>query len=174
MDTPDDTIDRVYYYRWSTYKRALRYTVPGTGYISTEYDNPVWYSGGNTAGSNEAHSALVDAAGYHIQDGRWLRNRDFAGDYLDFWLRGGGNFSARNFSEWIASAAYQRCLVTGDDTQLKVYLPQFIALYKKWDSNFTNDITVNGSATTKDLYFQTPLSDPAEYTETSALARSRW
>jgi len=61
VDTPDDAIDSVYYYRWSTYKRALRYTVPGTGYVSTEYDNPVWYAGTGFSGGNEAHSALSDA-----------------------------------------------------------------------------------------------------------------
>lgn len=167
VDTPDDAIDAVYYYRWSTYKRALRYTVPGTGYVSTEYDEPVWYAGNGWGGGNEAHSALPDAAGYHVQDGRWLRNREYAGDYLNFWLRGGGNFSVRNYSEWLTSAAYQRYLVTGDTEELKAYLPQFIALYKKWDSNFTDNITVNGTATTDDLYQQTPLADATEYTETS-------
>lgn len=160
LDTPDDTIDEVYYYRWSTYKRALRYTVPGTGYVSTEYDVPIGYAG-------NPYTALPDATGYHLQDGRWLHNRGYAGDYLDFWLRGAGNPGARNFSEWITSAAYQRFLVTGDAAEIKADLPHLIALYKKWDSNFTNDITVNGTASTSDLYHQTPLSDATEYTETS-------
>ena len=44
VDTPDTNINGVYYYRWSTHKRALRYTTAGAGYIATEYDNPVWYS----------------------------------------------------------------------------------------------------------------------------------
>ncbi|TDB69653.1 RICIN domain-containing protein [Micromonospora sp. KC721] len=161
LDTPDTKINDVYYYRWSTHKRALRYTVPGTGYISTEYDQPVWYSRG------DSYSGLVDAAGYHILDGRWLRDRTYTDDYLEYWLRGSGVGSNRGFSEWVASAAYQRYLATGDATQLKAYLPQFIALYKKWDSNFTQNITVNGAATTDDLYFQSPLSDATEYTETS-------
>jgi len=167
VDTPDDAIDSVYYYRWSTYKRALRYTVPGTGYVSTEYDNPVWYAGTGFSGGNEAHSALSDAAGYHIQDGRWLRNPDYAGDTLNFWLRGGGNFSVRNFSEWLTSAAYQRYLVTGDAAELKANLPQFIDLYRKWDGNFKTNITVNGTASGSGLYAQTPLADATEFTETS-------
>ena len=40
----DDNLDGVYYYRWSTHKRALRYTTAGAGYIATEYDNPITYS----------------------------------------------------------------------------------------------------------------------------------
>src|SRR4051812_780808 len=107
LDTPDKNLDEVYYYRWSTYKRALRYTVAGTGYISTEYDVSVGYG-------QAPYTGLVDAAGYHISDGRWLRNPDFAGDYLDFWLRGGGTNGQRGFSEWLAGAAWQRYLVTGD------------------------------------------------------------
>lgn len=160
LDTPDNDIDGVYYYRWSTYKRALRYTVPGTGYVSTEYDVPIGYAG-------NPYTALPDATGYHLLDARWLRNRTYADDYTDFWLRGAGTSGVRNFSEWITSAAYQRYLVTGDAAQIKSYLPQLIALYKKWDANLTADITVNGTASASDLYFQSPLSDATEYTETS-------
>ncbi|KOV74025.1 hypothetical protein ADL01_18205 [Streptomyces sp. NRRL WC-3618] len=166
VDTPDNDIDDVYYYRWSSYKRALRYTVPGTGYVSTEYDVPIGYAG-------NPYTALPDATGYHIQDGRWLHNQDYAGDYLDFWLRGAGNPGVRSFSEWITSAAYQRYLVTGDAAEIKADLPHLIALYKKWDSNFSNDITVNGTASTNDLYYQSPLSDATEYTETS-MHSSNW
>lgn len=161
LDTPDTNINGVYYYRWSSYKRALRYTTPGTGYISTEYDQPVWYSG------KTSYSGLVDAAGYHILDGRWLRNPTYMDDYLNYWLRGAGEPSARGFSESITSAAYQRYLATGDATQLKADLPQLIALYNKWNSNFTQNITVNGTQSSDSLYWQTPVSDATEYTETS-------
>jgi Carbohydrate binding module (family 35)/F5/8 type C domain len=161
VDTPDANINGVYYYRWSTHKRALRYTTAGTGYIATEYDNPVWYSGANS------FSGLPDAAGYHILDGRWLRNRAYMDDYIGYWVRGPGKATSRSYSEWITSAAYQRYLATGDATQLKANLQQFIALYNSWGSNFTANIPVNGAATTDSLYFQSPLSDATEYTETS-------
>jgi hypothetical protein len=162
VDTPDATINEIYYYRWSTYKRALRYTTPGTGYVSTEYNNQIWYSG------NEfSYGALSDAAGYHILDGRWLRNRVYVDDYLEFWLNGSGRTSVRNFSEWIIAAAFQRSLVTGDTTLLESNLAQLIALYGRWSSNFTRDISVNGAQTNNSLYFQSPLADATEFTETS-------
>src|SRR4051794_36278588 len=151
LDTPDEMLDGVYYYRWSTYKRALRYTAPGTGYISTEYDVPIEYA-------SDPYSGLPDAAGYHITDGRWLRNPDYAGSYIDFWLRGAGSNGQRSYSEWIAGAAYERYLATGDPTQLENDLPQLIQLYNAWNSNYTAS---NG------LYSQSPLSDATEYTETS-------
>src|SRR3954470_13290981 len=116
LDTPDDNLDGVYYYRWSTYKRALRYTVPGTGYISTENGVPIEYA-------SDPYTGLPDAAGYHITDGRWLRNPQYAGDYLNFWLKGAGTSGQRSYSEWITAAAFQRYLVTGDAAELKSYLP---------------------------------------------------
>jgi hypothetical protein len=161
VDTPDANINGVYYYRWSTHKRALRYTTAGAGYIATEYDNPVWYSGANS------YSGLSDAAGYHILDGRWVRNRIYMDDYINYWLRGTGVATARQYSEWIASAAYQRYLVTGDGTQLKGDLTQLISHYNAWASNYTTNVTVNGAATTDSLYFQSPLADATEFTETS-------
>jgi hypothetical protein len=161
VDTPDTNINGVYYYRWSTHKRALRYTTAGAGYIATEYDNPVWYAG------DSSYSGLSDAAGYHILDGRWLRNRAYMDDYINYWLRGAGVATSRLYSEWITSAAYQRYLVTGDATGLSGNLAQLIAHYNSWNTNFTTNITVNGAATNSSLYFQSPLLDATEFTETS-------
>ncbi len=162
LDTPDATINEIYYYRWSTYKRDLRYTTSDVGYVSTEYTNQIWYSG------NEfSYGALSDAAGYHILDGRWARNRNYVDDYLNFWLTGPGTVHVRNFSEWIISAAYRRSLVTGDTTLLESNLDALISLYDAWRSKYTQNITVNGTPTSHGLYFQSPLADATEYTETS-------
>jgi hypothetical protein len=161
VDTPDTNINGVYYYRWSTHKRALRYTTAGAGYIATEYDNPTWYAG------DTSYSGLSDAAGYHILDGRWLRNRAYIDDYINYWVRGAGVARSRLYSEWITSAAYQRYLVTGDPTQLKANLTQFISHYNLWSSNSAANIPVNGTNTTDILYFQSPLFDATEFTETS-------
>jgi hypothetical protein len=161
VDTPDTNINGVYYYRWSTHKRALRYTTAGAGYIATEYDNPITYS------YNGSYSGLVDAAGYHILDGRWLRNRTYMDDYINYWVRGAGVSPSRQFSEWVIGAAYQRYLVTGDAASLKANLTPFINHYNAWSSNFTANISVNGTSTTDSLYFQSPVADATEFTETS-------
>ncbi|HEY3818483.1 MAG TPA: discoidin domain-containing protein [Polyangiaceae bacterium] len=161
VDTPDTNINGVYYYRWSTHKRALRYTTAGAGYIATEYDNPTWYAG------DTSYSGLSDAAGYHILDGRWLRNRRYIDEYINYWLVGAGQARSRLYSEWIASAAYRRYLVTGDPTQLKANLGQLIALYNSWGTNLTANVPVNGTTTSASLYFQSPLFDATEFTETS-------
>ncbi len=168
IDTPDDAIDEVYYYRWSTYKRNLRYPTASVGYVSTEYNNEIWYSG------NEfSYGALSNAAGYHIWDGRWARDRRYVDDYFNFWMTGPGRGNIRNFSEWIISAAYQRSLATGDTSLLEENLSELVDHFNRWNNKFSENILVQGVPTNYDLYWQSPLADATEYTETS-MRSSDW
>ena len=41
IDIPDKNIQDVYYYRWWSLARHLRYSVPGAGYVVTEFVQPV-------------------------------------------------------------------------------------------------------------------------------------
>lgn len=43
IDISDSSIQDVYYYRWSSIQRHLRYTTAGTGYIVTEFCQPGAY-----------------------------------------------------------------------------------------------------------------------------------
>jgi hypothetical protein len=43
IDISDSSIQDVYYYRWSSIQRHLRYTTAGTGYILTEFCQPGAY-----------------------------------------------------------------------------------------------------------------------------------
>jgi hypothetical protein len=66
IDIPDSNIQEVYYYRWSALQRHLRYTVPGTGYIITEFMQPIGYA--------QALNTIDAAAGHQIDEARWLRS----------------------------------------------------------------------------------------------------
>lgn len=66
VEVPDKEIEEVYYYRWSSLKRHLRYTTPGAGYIITEFVHKVGYS--------QKFDTINAAAGHHIYEARWLRN----------------------------------------------------------------------------------------------------
>ena len=69
IDIPDSEIEEIYYYRWSSHKRHLRYTLPGGGYSVTEFIHKVFYAG--------KYDTIVAAAGHHIFESRWLRDRRF-------------------------------------------------------------------------------------------------
>lgn len=44
VDLPDAEIEDTYYYRWQSYKEALKYTGPEDGWIVSEFLGPVGYS----------------------------------------------------------------------------------------------------------------------------------
>lgn len=74
INIPDTTIQSVYYYRFSALQRHLRYIIPGTGYILTEFMNPVEYAA--------AFDTIDAAAGHQIDEARWLRSSFYNDDYI--------------------------------------------------------------------------------------------
>ncbi|HEY0449747.1 MGH1-like glycoside hydrolase domain-containing protein [Actinophytocola sp.] len=164
LEVPDRSIQDVYYYRWSTYKRHLRYTDQASGYLVTEFHNPPGYSA--------PLGGIVAAAGHHIAEGRWLRDRRPLDDYLRYWLQGPGagpkpkedylnkdtDDWAHQYSFWAATAAYQRYLVTGDRTFVTALLPDLVRQYDKWGHQFNPRLG---------LYWSVPVWDAMEFTASS-------
>jgi hypothetical protein len=164
LEVPDRELQDVYYYRWSTYKRHLRYTDRANGYVITEFHNPPGYSA--------PLGGIVAAAGHHIAEGRWLRDRRPVDDYLRYWLQGPGagpkpkedflnedtDDWAHQYAFWAASAAYQRYLVTGDRAEVVALLPDLVRQYDKWAPQFTPRLG---------LYWSVPVWDAMEFTASS-------
>ncbi|UQU62207.1 discoidin domain-containing protein [Couchioplanes caeruleus] len=165
VDLPDRDIQQTYYYRWRTYKEALKYTGPKDGWIVSEFLGPVGYSA--------PYGGIDAAAGHHVYEGRWLRDRRYTDDYLDYWLNGSGagpkpatdqlndNATdwAHQYSFWAVDAAVARARVTGDWRFVLDRMPQLERQYARWkDTNFD---TATG------LYWQTPVWDAMEYTASS-------
>ncbi len=70
VEVPDKNIEDVYYYRWASHKRHLRYIHPGIGYSVTEFVHDVGYG---------SKFGVINAAGGHqIYESRWLRNQKYA------------------------------------------------------------------------------------------------
>lgn len=147
FESSDSTIDAVYYYRWAVF-RAHQRDLGTKGYISTEFlDDVGWQL--------NPYASLNDASAFHIQEGRWLRDRRYAGDYINFLYNGGND---RHFSESIADAAYARFLVDGDRVDAVRNLDSMRRIYDAWNDRF--DVR-------KGLYFIEPISDATEYTISS-------
>ncbi len=164
VDLPDETIQGVYYYRWRVFYEALRYTRPEEGWIVTEFLSHVDYAAPG--------GAIVAAAGHHLTEGRWLRDRRYLDDYLLYWLRGSGiSFKApledsnphatdwaHQYSFWCATAAYQRALVTGDWDFLAPLLPELVRQWERWARQYDSQLG---------LYWQVPVWDGMEYSASS-------
>jgi hypothetical protein len=148
FESSDQRLDEIYYYRWSVFRAHQRDLGP-RGYITTEFLDDVGWQ-------RWPYASLNDATGFHIQEGRWLRDRRYAGDYIDFMYEGGGN--DRHFAEAIADATYARYLVDGDQAAATRHLAAMKHIYALWDDRYDFD---------KKLYWIEPLLDATEYTISS-------
>ncbi|WP_051799603.1 MGH1-like glycoside hydrolase domain-containing protein [Catenuloplanes japonicus] len=162
VDLPDEDVEDTYYYRWRTFKEALKYTGPKDGWIVTEFLGPVGYSA--------PFGGINAAAGHHIYEGRWLRDPRYLDDYVDYWLTGSGAGAkpateglndnatdwAHQYSFWAVDAAVARAEVSGDWRFVLDRLPQLTKQYETWKaSNFD---------AARGIYWQVPVWDAMEFT----------
>ncbi len=147
FESSDPRIDAVYYYRWALF-RAHQRDLGAEGYISTEFlDDVDW--------QRHPFASLNDATGFHLGEGRWLNDRRYAADYVDFMYRGGND---RHFTDHMADSVWGRFLVDGDRAAATAHLAVMRHIYRLWDEKFDFD---------KGLYFVEPLLDATEYTVSS-------
>jgi len=147
FESADPKLDAVYYYRWQIF-RAHQRDLGERGTISTEFLEDVGWQ-------LTPYASLNDATGFHIYEGRWLRDRRYASGYIDYMTSGGND---RHFSEYIADAIYARFLVDGDLSYAAGKLASLKKTYAEWDDHFDRS---------KGLYWIMPLLDATEYTISS-------
>ncbi|MDR2120857.1 MAG: hypothetical protein LBP64_08315 [Tannerella sp.] len=121
FECPDKQLEETYYFRWWTYRKHIKETPDGR--IVTEFLPSVPWAG--------KYNGISCPAMHHYLEGRWLHNPAFLDSYAHYWLRGGG--SLRTYSFPIAFSLYNYYLVTGNDSLLRVYLPDLIANFEAWE-----------------------------------------
>ena len=141
FEIADQQIQDVYYYRWKIF-RAHQRDLGQRGYISTEFMDDVGWQ-------LEPWASLNDATGFHLNEGRWNRDRRFAQDYLNHMYEGGGN--DRHFTDYMADSAYEVYKLDGSQADLTKHLDQMISLYNAWQNDHYD--------TSKGLFYIEPLAD---------------
>jgi len=116
LETPDDEIDKTYYYRWELTTIHLVYGSPESGYATTEFIDRPWWSG--------AYGTISCPAGHQLYDFRWFRDPQYVKDYADFWFKNPGA-QPHNYTNWIGDAVWQSYKVNRDF---------------KWATNLLNDL----------------------------------
>jgi hypothetical protein len=127
FDCPDKAFERVYYYRWWTFRKHIKQTPDG--HVVTEFLTPVKHAG--------IHNTISCAAGFHICEGRWLHDVSFLDEYILFWLRGSAGKPQEHlhkYSSWLQDALWEKYMVDGDRAFIADLLHDLIADYKAWES----------------------------------------
>jgi len=146
FECPDPALNTTYYYRWELLTKHLTYGSPATGYVFTEFlDRPFW---------SGTYGAISCPAGHQLYEARWLRDPRFARDYARYWFRTPGA-QPRNYSTWLADAAWAVHRVHPDPAFIAGLLPDLIRNYEGWErSHFVPEVG---------LFWQTGHDDGMEF-----------
>lgn len=120
FDCPDKTIERIYYFRWWTYRKHIRQTPEG--FVITEFLPDVSWSG--------KYNTISCPAGHHIYEGRWLRNPEFLKSYCHFWTT--PEADPRRYSFWIADAMCALYKVHPDQQFVSEVFPSLESIFNEW------------------------------------------
>ena len=150
LDCPDETIKKIYVYRWWTYRKHIKSTPAGR--IVTEFILPVRHAA--------SHNAISCALGHHLAEGRWLADQTFLDEYVKFWFtaNGGGPEPKFHFySSWLAAALADRAAVHGDWAFVEGMYHDLVADGTHWkDERLLTDGRYSG------LYWQFDVRDGME------------
>ncbi|KAF2514718.1 glycogen debranching protein [Flavobacterium zhairuonense] len=148
FEISDKEIEDVYYYRWEVYKAHLR-NIGDYGYVVTEFLNAMSWD-------HKPYNTLNAATVFHIHEGRWLKDRLYMNNYIDFMYQHGGN--NRRYTESIADATYANYLINRDKDFIIKQLPSMIKIDADWQDHYD---------ASKKLYFVEPVMDATENTISS-------
>jgi hypothetical protein len=127
FECPDTTIEKIYYYRWWTFRKHLKQTPDG--FVFTEFITPMNHGG--------KYNTISSALGHHIYEGRWLRNPQYINDYINFWLFIDPKTPKPHlhaFSSWLQDAVYNYYLVNQNKSLIKSLFPALDADYRLWET----------------------------------------
>ena len=103
FECPDRELERVYWFRWWTYRKHLKRTP--SGWVVTEFLPNVPWAG--------KYNTISCPLGHHLREGRWLRDRSILDDYTRVMLTEGTVNGKRAYVNLPAWATLERLKVSG-------------------------------------------------------------
>jgi|GEM_PF-5363354 len=133
FECPDKWFEKIYYYRWWTYRKHIKQTEDG--FVLTEFLDQVGHSG--------KYNTISCAVGHHIYEGRWLHDPRYLDDYIMFWYRGkdgGPQPHFHRYSNWATDAVYKRYLVNKNERFVVELVDDFAADFERWQKERGNTV----------------------------------
>lgn len=128
FECPQRNVEEIYYYRWWSFRKHIVQTPQGYGITEFLIKRP--YA--------DRYNLIACAIGHHLYESRWLRDREYANQYIHLWFRGDEGKplpKLRKFSSWTADALYNKYLVDGDKDYLLNLLPDLEWEYQAWEGD---------------------------------------
>lgn len=126
FECPDSAIEKIYYFRWWTFRKHLVKTPDG--WVFTEFITNVKWAG--------EYNTVASAIGHQVYEGRWLYDPEYVKGYINFWLYDDPKQKKQHFhsfSSWIDNAAYNFYLVHPDKSFLTHDLAALDKDYRRWE-----------------------------------------
>jgi len=127
FECPDSAIEKIYYYRWWTFRKHLKQTPDG--FVFDEFITPVNHAG--------IYNTVSSALGHHIYEGRWLHDPKYISTYINFWLYDDPKQKKPHlhaFSSWLEDAVYHFYLVNLDKGFIQHDIQALNNDYRQWES----------------------------------------
>ena len=147
--------EEMYYFRWYAWEKHVVKTP--RGYVITE-----WLP--KPADPNGFYGALPDAAPFHLNEARWLRNPEIAADYARMWAE--PKAGPRKYSFAWADSVRNVVLATGNRKLGTDLLPALIANFEAWRDHYDPAVGLYWQIDTRDAMeksiggdgYRTPLN----------------
>lgn len=122
FDAEDANLTDTFYFRTYSYHNHIHYAAPPVANytVVTEFYPDVPWAG--------PLNAISCAAGHHIREGTWLRDRSIIDSYLRYWYAPDGGHPD-TYTIWAISAGLGRAAFTGNLTLLDELFPAMAADY---------------------------------------------
>ncbi|MFI1773475.1 MGH1-like glycoside hydrolase domain-containing protein [Thalassobellus citreus] len=127
LETPDNEIDKTYYYRWELATIHMVYGSPESGYAATEFIDRPWWSG--------SFGTISCAAAHQLYDWRWLRNQEYVKDFSNFWFKTPGA-QPHSYTNWIGDAIWQSYKVNQDKKFITEIYDDLKKDYSDWEKEY--------------------------------------
>ena len=156
FECPDKEIEKVYYFRWWTYRKHIKNTPDG--FVVTEFLPQVSWS--------KKHNTINCPVGHHFYEGRWIHDNKYMDDYARFYFGEGGDPGGKTkvYSNWLTDGIYARYLVNGDKGFITDLLDSLIRNHENWSKNGAEgDEWQKSRKLSNGLYWQIDSWEGTEY-----------
>lgn len=145
FECPDKELEKIYYFRWWTYRKHIKETKKGYAVSEFLLDVP-WGS---------KYNIINAASGHHISEGKWLKHADkYLEDYIELLLDKNSGVNCHGYSSWLLYALKEYFDTVGYKGLTETLFEKILWYHSVWEEIH---LLPNG------MYWSIDLADAMEF-----------